>query len=74
MLNRFFAVTNVDVGRLRQSRQQLVRGVSGKNGWPSAIEIFRVATHRKAAIVHRIEAGVGVPGFIKVNLIDALRQ
>lgn len=46
----------------------------GENGRAFRIMIRRIAAHGITVAVERVETRVGVPGFIKVNIINAFRQ
>ena len=68
------AVADVDVRGLRQRRQQLVRRMRRENRRAVLRMRRRVAAHREAIAVHRIEARVAVPRFVEMDAVDALRE
>ena len=72
VVDRPLAVAHVDVGRLRQRRQQLVRGVRREDR--RALVRRRVAAHREVALVHRVEARVAVPRFVHVDAVARLAE
>ena len=63
------AVADVQERRLRQRRQQLVRGVRGEDR--RTLVILRIAMHRMPVAIQRIEARVRIPGFVEMDAIDA---
>ena len=63
------AVADVQERRLRERRQQLVRGVRRENG--RALVVLRVAMHRMAVAIERVEARVRVPGLVEMDAVDA---
>lgn len=40
----------------------------------TSVVLCRVAAHGMAASVHGVEAGVGIPGLVKMDAIDTLVQ
>jgi ABC-type transport system involved in cytochrome bd biosynthesis fused ATPase/permease subunit len=63
-------VAHVDHRGLRERGQQLVRGMGGED---DRILLARLALgHAVVVLVERVERGVGVPGFVEMQEVDAL--
>lgn len=71
MRDRAAAVAHVDVRRLRQRGQQLVRRLRREHRGPVGTMVARVAVHRMAVAVDRVETRVAVPRFVEVQAVDA---
>lgn len=74
VVNRVAPVTNVYHRCLGKSCEQLMRRLRCKHGRPFAVVVFRIATHRKTPLVHRIKTRISVPGFVKMQPVDTFSQ
>ena len=74
VIDRLATVPDVDVGGLRERSEQLMRGMRREYGGAILGMLGGIAAHRVAVLVHRIEPRVGVPRFVEVDAIHALRE
>ena len=72
MLHRIAPVSNMNERGLRERSQQLVRRRCREDR--RTLVVCRISVHAIAILVDRIEAGVAVPRFIKVNAVHALAE
>ena len=69
MIDRIAPVADVDERGLRERRQQLVGGVRREQRRTLFVR-GRIAEHGVTIPVERVEARIGVPGFVEVQAID----
>lgn len=74
VVDRTTSVAHVNVGCLRQRRQQLVGRLGRKKRWTGTRRRIRTAMHREAPGVEGIEARIAILGFVEMQPVHGFSE
>ena len=73
-INRLTAFPDMNHRRLRKRSQQLMSRLRRKNGGIAFVVVFGISIHCKPIFIYRIKPGITIPGFVKMQTVDAFSQ